>query len=185
MFTEGIHEVEVVSHNFMFSGSGTPGITFQFHKLGAEPEAVMFGTIWLSQKAMGMARKSLKAVGFDIDKYDISDLEANGEALAGNKCSIDVRSEEYPAGSGKYNLKVAFINPLYEPLSKERSAKLTDLLRKAKKDDEPKGLPAKPNGGAKPDAARAPKAPAEAMLSPEEKAALDKQNAGEDSEIPF
>ena len=177
MFTEGIHEVEVISHNFMFSGSGTPGITFCFHKLGEDDQAVMYGTIWLSQKAMGMARKSLKAVGFDIDKRNLSELEGQDGMLAGNKCQIDVRSEEYPIGSGKYNLKCAFINPIPEPLGKARFDKLTQALRDAKKDDEPaaKTTPKKKE------------TPAERVMTPDEKAEHERLlNAqAEKEDIPF
>lgn len=89
--------------------------------------------VWLTDKAMGIARKSLKAIGFDVDKQNVLALDENPTLLAGNKCELDIRPETY---NGETSLKVAWINPIPEPKSQATFDKITDQLRKVKKTDE-------------------------------------------------
>lgn len=57
--------------------------------------------IWLTPKSMGMARQALHVCGFDVDKRDLFELDANHLALEGNR--IPIRIEEY---KGKPQIRI-------------------------------------------------------------------------------
>ena len=119
----------VVSHKIGTARSGTRSVDVRFMVEDGEGWEIV-GNIWLTDKAWEMARKSLKAIGFDVDKQSTKLLDTNKELLAGNKCNITVAEEEY---KGKTSLKVKFINPLSEAPSEDIFAKWDKKLREAKK----------------------------------------------------
>ena len=83
--------------------------------------------VWLTEKAMGMARHQLRLCGHDIDKRGLEDLHAEPFLLAGHVVPILV--EDY-----KGNLR-AQIQVNSEP-TKKRMIELTQQLRACKKDGE-------------------------------------------------
>jgi hypothetical protein len=93
----------------------------------------MAGYLYTSDKAIGIARKSMKAIGFDIDTRDLNELCDNPKLLDGNEAEIDVVEEEY---KGKIRTKIAWINPVARKVSKEDLQRLTHALRNAKRANE-------------------------------------------------
>lgn len=90
-----------------------------------EGEATPFNVIiFLTEKAMGMARASLKACGFDCDKQDLAEIDCTPPCLAGN--SVPLMAEEY---NGKLRLSI----DLNQKIQKPRMAALTQALRNVKK----------------------------------------------------
>lgn len=91
--------------------------------------------IYLTDAAMGIARKSLKAIGFDIDAKPLEDIDGEPYILNGNKAELDIEEQEHPPGSGKYSMRVKWVNPL--PTAKDTNAmkRMTEKLRAAKKRD--------------------------------------------------
>ena len=89
--------------------------------------------VWLSEKALRMARRALKLVGFDIDKHPLSDLARNPRLLAGQVIpQIDVEVDSYgPKGS-------IFLGSQVDDSALNA---ITAKLRGIKKDDEPDVAP--------------------------------------------
>lgn len=83
--------------------------------------------IWLTPKAMGIARAQLKKCGFDIDARLLTDLEDDQTLLAGNIVPVEV--EEY---KGKLQVRIL----AREPIKRERFSALTESLRAAKQSGE-------------------------------------------------
>lgn len=86
------------------------------------------GNIWLSPKAMGMARRCLKLCGFDADKQSLCELDADPNLLQGNKLTIEI--EEY---NGTLQAKI----PTSEAPPKKRLLELDKALREVKKANVP------------------------------------------------
>lgn len=127
---EGIHNAVVVEHRTVTSPGGTPYVlvTFQLN----DNETIQ-ARIFLTEKAAGIARKSLKAIGFDPDKQDLSALDENQHLLTGREAELDIREEEY---RGRTSLKVAFINPIRSRLDGAQSAKYSQMLREIKQQED-------------------------------------------------
>ncbi len=83
--------------------------------------------IWLSDKAMGMARQGLKMCGFSVDTTEFEALNEDPPMLAGN--AVTLMAEEF---NGKVNAKIL----LQETPSKSRLLELQAGLRAAKKEGE-------------------------------------------------
>lgn len=49
--------------------------------------------IWLTERAMGIARQQLKRCGFDVDSQDLELLQTDPTLLAGNKVPLNI--EDY------------------------------------------------------------------------------------------
>lgn len=127
----GKYEATVVQHELRQSQKGTWGLWVLFDVGESGPGQEQMGTtIWLSDKAMAMARKSIKAMGFDIDKHDLGQLDKARTALAGRKVEVEVGEETY---KGETSIKIKFINRLREPITEDESKSLTHALREAKK----------------------------------------------------
>jgi hypothetical protein len=90
-----------------------------------------------SDKALQIARKSLKAMGFDIDKRDIGELEENHALLAGAPVRVVVEEHEY---NGKVTNRISWVNPIPKPAPKSSLADLTKRLRNAKNDNASEAL---------------------------------------------
>ena len=133
----GTYSATVIKTRFGEASTGTPFISVQFSvtdDTGTVEE--IWGNIYLSPKAMPMARKSLKAIGFDIDNRSLCDLEDQPEILASNECEIVVDEEEY---RGVASLKVKYINRKRTKLGRETLSRYDAALRAAKHQDEDVG----------------------------------------------
>jgi hypothetical protein len=82
-------------------------------------------TIWLTAKAFGIARKSLKVIGFDVDSRKLAELLDTPKLLAGNKFPAEI--EEY-RGELRANVRIGA-----DPPKKTRLEELEAGLRAAKK----------------------------------------------------
>ncbi len=121
---EGIYEAEVVETRFGVSGikkSPRLEVLFQIEAQGNES---IWGHIYFTNK--GMARKSIKAIGFDIDNKGLEELRDNNHLLTGQKCEVEIEDDS------QYGLKVKWINPLGGGGEVDLT-KLTTDLRNAKK----------------------------------------------------
>jgi len=122
----GKHIATVVGTSMGESRKGTPYVEARF-MVGEE---LINGKIFLTPRAMGVARKSLQAMGLDIDAVGLSALDLDPKMLDGNTCEIDVEEEEY---NNKLYSKVKWINAIKnKPTSKTLDA-LTKSLRDVKK----------------------------------------------------
>jgi hypothetical protein len=94
--------------------------------LDLEGDVTLWGTIYTSPKAVGMARKQLQAIGFDPDKQDFEEI-GKSVILVGNPVKDGVELEEYNG-----NLKVRNFGRIGGASPKSLKA-ATDALRSAKK----------------------------------------------------
>lgn len=97
----GRHTVTIVSHDLTTLGDKPAVKMFVTYPDGEDGDIA----IWLSEKSMGIARKSLKLCGFDPDKEDFGILADKQEHLKGRK--VDVVVEEY---NGKMRAQIALGN---------------------------------------------------------------------------
>lgn len=162
----GRHTVEIQSHDIATLGS-TPAVKlFVLYPDGEDGEVV----IWLSEKSMGIARKSLKLCGFDPDTTDFGTLADVQEYLKGRK--VDVICEEW---NGKVRAQIALGNTA---LPKKDILSIQSALRAAKGKGKEPEVPQK-----------APVAPAqesnEAFRAKREALGLPSSAAVTDEDIPF
>lgn len=116
----GIHDATIIKNGISATRTGTP---YAFVRCGVDGEEVPC-TIWLTDKAMGMARAALRKCGFDVDTEDLDELRANPQLLAGNKVQIEVEDKE------KYGLQGSIV---LGSIPKSRISELTKKLRDAKR----------------------------------------------------
>jgi hypothetical protein len=116
----GFYKATIVSHSIGSTQNDTPFISF---KANLDNEEITF-PIWISNKAMGMARACLKRCGFDVDKYDLKILRADPTFLAGKEVTLEYRIDEQ-YGDG---FQVALSRVTDESLDS-----LTRAMRNAKK----------------------------------------------------
>ena len=135
----GTHDVVVAKVEFYFTmGKGTPALKILFTKEG-NAEDYIYGDIYLSDAALPMARKSLKTLGFDVDKREFDEIAEKSDCLNGAKCTIVVEDEEY---NGNVRPKVKWINARGSAVAgKKLMSELTKKLREAKKKPDDVGLP--------------------------------------------
>lgn len=88
-------------------------------------------------KLLNTTRKALKAMAFDIDKRDLSELVENPEAVKGAKVQVVVEEDEY---NGAVNRRISWINPIPKAPPKKALGSLTDALRNAKNDNAAEAL---------------------------------------------
>lgn len=82
-----IVEATIERHHYDERGKdGKPCIVFH---MAARNDRVSC-TVWLTEKAANIAKKSLKLCGFDIDKHSVMELDENQTLLAGNKVEIEI-----------------------------------------------------------------------------------------------
>ena len=140
MLTPGKWEATVKSHfidALESTGNWFVGIEFKVGEMDLQ------GRIWLTgddpdkkDKRMRMARKSLKAIGFDPDTEDIKLLGENQTKLAGNVCQVTVVEEEY---KGETSLKLKWINSPPEPATDDFYEGINKGLRAVKSKKKKKG----------------------------------------------
>lgn len=120
----GVHEVEILSHQIE-KLADKPVIRFICGDLEGK-DSVDF-LVWLTPKAMGMARAALRRCGFDPDE-NITKLDSDPMLLRGKRVSVLVEDVN---GRLRANLQINV---------KPTRAELVDVqakLRAAKKEDEP------------------------------------------------
>lgn len=139
---EGFYTGIVQQHSIGISNGEkqTPFVLIKFKLEGTEE----YINAWVyivagNEKNLRIARKSLKAIGFDPDTQDIGELQSNQTLLAGNKCELELGSEEY---NGSTSIKVKWINHFKKPVEQKQLAALTKGLRSVKsKDTEEDDIP--------------------------------------------
>lgn len=110
----GKHIGKVVRHDYGHSSQkGTPQLYVTFQVDSETGSETIGGYVYFTEKAMGIARKSLKAMGFDPDADTLQTLIDNPLKLMGHECSLTIIEEE--GQDGEYRLKVAFIDPVSTP----------------------------------------------------------------------
>ena len=79
MLPYGSYEAEIIENSVRDFGTKSAVVLYVRNDDGADGEVLIF----LSEKAMGMARASLKRCGFDIDTRDLEELANDRKVLAG------------------------------------------------------------------------------------------------------
>lgn len=85
-----------------------------------------------NEKSLQFMRKGLKAIGFNVDKYPVSQLAGNDEALDGVECEAVV-------GEWQGKKRIDWLNPIKASPATEDLDALTDALRAVKGNDEKGG----------------------------------------------
>ena len=139
MLKPGLFRAKVIRTDFIRSPrQGTPGIQVKFLiEYPEDPNRMpdnTTGTIWLTDRASGVARKSLEAMGFDVDKDNFALLKANPEMLSGKECQVEIAEKEF---RDNITLEVAWINPLPNSGGPDEDERITKMLRAAKHREEP------------------------------------------------
>lgn len=113
-----------------YNASGVPYFAIVFKLADGEHKV---GYLYTTEKAIGISRKGMKAIGFDIDNQSLDDLHEKPDMLNGNVAEIEIVEEEY---KGKIKEKIAWINPVARSVTKADLQKLTHALRNAKGDNQ-------------------------------------------------
>jgi hypothetical protein len=132
MIPIGIYEQQgIVSNGIEATQSGKEFIRLDF-EINGEP---ICAKIWLTDKAMGMARQQLRLLGLDPDTIDLNDLIDKPNMLTGVKADVMVEHDE------QYGVQASLV---MNRVDKTRAKSLTQRLRaaKSKKDDTPPKIPA-------------------------------------------
>lgn len=118
--TPGIYDAMITGNGL---GATMGGSAYAAIHCDCEGEPIT-AKVFLTEKAAGMARKSLALCGFDIDKQHLSDLRNNG-LLAGRPVKLSI--DEDP----KYGIQA---NIFLGELTEKKVDDLTKALRSAKSD---------------------------------------------------
>jgi len=90
-----------------------------------------------SEKGLQHMRKTLRAIGFDMDKTDLATLMDNPDVLVDQECEAVVGENDW---NGKITNRIDWLNPIRKKPSKEALSNLTKALRDVKKKDEEESL---------------------------------------------
>lgn len=90
-----------------------------------------------SPKSAAIARKSLKAMGFDCDKRELDEIVKNRSLLKGAKVRAVVEEHEW---NGNITNRIAWLNAIPKTPDKSGLGKLTSALRNAKNDNAEEAL---------------------------------------------
>lgn len=71
---------------------GTPSVHVVFE---IDEEQEVHTDIWLTEKAMGMARQQLKVLGVDPDRVTLGQLSQGIDRLKNRECDVQIEMEEY------------------------------------------------------------------------------------------
>ena len=112
------------------AGSGTEFIYIRVEIEDGPERASMPIQIWLTEKAMGMARAQLRQCGFDVDKDPLASLSESNTLLQGRKVPVELYEEEW---KGRMQMKAKIVTA---GVSKKRIGALEKMLRD-KGGDEP------------------------------------------------
>lgn len=129
----GTHLVEVVKHSVrMIQRTGTKYISITFKDPTSNEQ--IEGAIWLTRKALNQARRSLEALGFDVDNSELQILQDQPIFLAGRRAEIVVEMETW---NGQERAKVRWINRPPIDAAKQK-AELT-VIGQQLRDSKPSG----------------------------------------------
>jgi len=130
MLTPGIYKSVVEKHWLTTSQVGNPGLSIKV-KIDDDWDSgqTFIGTIWFTEKSMGMARGQLRALGFDMDANELADLE-DTISLVGVKVDVELKEEVY---NGRSELRIARFGGPAPPPTKAALAAATKALRSVKK----------------------------------------------------
>lgn len=130
----GEHEVTVESHGLTDrAGDGSNivvNLRFKFQN-GEIGNKDLYPCA--SEKSLQITRKSLKAIGFDVDSRDIGELQDNQTLLAGAKVKVTVEEQEY---KGQVSNRITWVNAIKKPAAKAALSALTSKLRTVKKSND-------------------------------------------------
>ena len=183
MITEGPQKGLVVRHWLELPNSGTWSLRILFNLDGGE----LIAKLWLTEKAWGIARKSLKALGFDPDARNIEELHKNGTLLAGVTAMCDVQSKVW---KGKSKMEIAWINEIPKAPTQNIIDKINKGLRECKKKEEAPAAKAPPSVASAGVDPKAPPDPGPEYLPPkdgtfEPDAPTGKPGEEVESDLPF
>lgn len=123
---EGHYTATIDENDIRAAGSGTE---FVYLRVVFENDETMPIQIWLTEKAMGMARAQLRQCGFDADKDSLAVLSENNAFLRGRKVPVEVYTEEY---KGRETLKAKIQT---NAVSKKRIESLGKMLRSSGREE--------------------------------------------------
>lgn len=123
--TPGKYQATIEENDLRFAGTGTE---FVFLRVSIEGDSIPV-QIWLSDKAMNMARAQLKLCGFEFGKDKLASLLEDPKYLAGRPIPVEIYEEEY---NGKTNLKARIVTA---SLTKKRVAELDKKFTSGSSDD--------------------------------------------------
>ena len=133
----GPHDVTVESHKVIEEEGGKLIVSFRFKFENGELGNKDFYPL-ASEKALQITRKALRAMGFDIDKKNLADLNSNdGKLLAGVKVQVTVEEHEY---NGKVTNRISWVNPIRKSAGKSAMDSLTEKLRNVKTENAEEAL---------------------------------------------
>lgn len=123
----GIQEAEIQSSFITVKDNGTVEVCHKLRMI-EDGNRVDFTRIYITEKSKGIARAQFRACGYDGDDFqDILDaVDADGEALKGNKVKVDVFNNEY---NNKPKVEIVTERKKAGPDALRRAA---ELLRDAK-----------------------------------------------------
>lgn len=110
---------------------GTPSVHVVFE---IDEEQEVHTDIWLTEKAMGMARQQLKALGVDPDRVTLGQLSQGIDRLKGRECDVQIEMEEYQ-GTMQTKCRIFTGHGGGEKPSDAELDKLTLALRAAASDE--------------------------------------------------
>ena len=86
-----------------------------------------------NDKSLEITRKSLRAMGFDMDKRSTSEIQGNSALLKGNPVRLVVEEHEW---NGNITNRISWINAIPKPATKGALSSLDAKLRMAKKSNQ-------------------------------------------------
>lgn len=123
------HVGTIVWHGLGESATGTPFLRVDLNVDGVGSKTTY---VYLSEKALGMAKDRLRVCGFDFDHRDLGELEIDHELLAGNQVTVEIKQETY---QNKPRERVEIVTDS-RPVSAAKLAHVQSLLRGEGADDE-------------------------------------------------
>jgi hypothetical protein len=122
----GQHEATIVSNDIRAAGTGAEFV-YLLLDIGGDRIAAQ---VWLTKKAINMAKHQLRACGFDTASEGLSILKENHGHLAGKKVKVEVAEEEY---QGKVTLKARILTG---EVTKKRISEIDALFKSKEVADE-------------------------------------------------
>lgn len=98
---------------------------YVFLRVNVEGQGVHPVQIWLTPKAMGMARAQLRQCGFEPDKDSLASLAEDNVLLRGRPVPIELYEDDY---GGRIQLKAKIVT---NTVSKKKIGSLEAMLRDA------------------------------------------------------
>jgi hypothetical protein len=134
MLTAGIFDAEVQDYYWTKSdNTGTSGLAVKVNVADPLDGSVvtMYGTIWITPKALGMARAQFRALGMDPDTVDFEDITNKNIPLIGTVVQVTLKEEVY---QGQSSLRINKFGggPVAPPQSEIQKAQAMLRAGKAK-----------------------------------------------------